>query len=107
MLLKYVKYWFSETLKQQQRHNTWSLVILNKHFQLDHDTWLIQVTEISVKSVLICHHVTVLLQDFICEHYGEDSSLYDKEIKELMELRQVNNSVDTTSYSTNFDLLQF
>ncbi|XP_023282446.1 rhophilin-1-like, partial [Seriola lalandi dorsalis] len=26
--------------------------------------------------------------DFICEHYGEDSSLYDKEIKELMELRQ-------------------
>ncbi|XP_029356069.1 rhophilin-1 isoform X2 [Echeneis naucrates] len=28
------------------------------------------------------------IQDFICEHYGEDSSLYDKEIKELMELRQ-------------------
>ncbi|KAM7012337.1 rhophilin-1 isoform 1-T1 [Tautogolabrus adspersus] len=28
------------------------------------------------------------VQDFICEHYGEDSSLYDKEIKELMELRQ-------------------
>uniref|UniRef100_A0A3B4ZQI0 Rhophilin Rho GTPase binding protein 1 n=1 Tax=Stegastes partitus TaxID=144197 RepID=A0A3B4ZQI0_9TELE len=27
-------------------------------------------------------------QDFICDHYGEDSSLYDKEIKELMELRQ-------------------
>uniref|UniRef100_A0A3B4HAW0 Rhophilin Rho GTPase binding protein 1 n=1 Tax=Pundamilia nyererei TaxID=303518 RepID=A0A3B4HAW0_9CICH len=27
-------------------------------------------------------------QDFICEHYGEDSFLYDKEIKELMELRQ-------------------
>uniref|UniRef100_A0A8D3CDQ4 Rhophilin Rho GTPase binding protein 1 n=1 Tax=Scophthalmus maximus TaxID=52904 RepID=A0A8D3CDQ4_SCOMX len=26
--------------------------------------------------------------DFICEHYGEDSSLYDKEITELMELRQ-------------------
>uniref|UniRef100_A0A672IT54 Rhophilin, Rho GTPase binding protein 1 n=1 Tax=Salarias fasciatus TaxID=181472 RepID=A0A672IT54_SALFA len=26
--------------------------------------------------------------DFICEHYGEDSALYDKEIKELMELRQ-------------------
>uniref|UniRef100_A0A3B4ZT82 Rhophilin Rho GTPase binding protein 1 n=1 Tax=Stegastes partitus TaxID=144197 RepID=A0A3B4ZT82_9TELE len=26
--------------------------------------------------------------DFICDHYGEDSSLYDKEIKELMELRQ-------------------
>ncbi|KAL6108434.1 rhpn1 [Pungitius sinensis] len=31
---------------------------------------------------------TVPFQDFICEHYGEDSSLYDKEIKELMELRQ-------------------
>ncbi|KAA8589346.1 hypothetical protein FQN60_012711 [Etheostoma spectabile] len=31
---------------------------------------------------------TVSIQDFICEHYGEDSALYDKEIKELMELRQ-------------------
>ncbi|XP_049443033.1 rhophilin-1 isoform X2 [Epinephelus fuscoguttatus] len=31
---------------------------------------------------------TVAIQDFICEHYGEDSSLYSKEIKELMELRQ-------------------
>ncbi|KAM4575220.1 rhophilin-1 isoform 1-T1 [Fundulus diaphanus] len=31
---------------------------------------------------------TVPIQDFICEHYGEDSSLYDKEIKELIELRQ-------------------
>ncbi|XP_037324490.2 rhophilin-1 isoform X2 [Pungitius pungitius] len=31
---------------------------------------------------------TVPFKDFICEHYGEDSSLYDKEIKELMELRQ-------------------
>ncbi|KAM8888292.1 rhophilin-1 [Synchiropus picturatus] len=31
---------------------------------------------------------TVPIQDFVCEHYGEDSSLYDKEIKELMELRQ-------------------
>ncbi|TMS20399.1 Rhophilin-1 [Larimichthys crocea] len=31
---------------------------------------------------------TVSIQDFICEHYGEDCSLYDKEIKELMELRQ-------------------
>ncbi|XP_037626935.1 rhophilin-1 isoform X2 [Sebastes umbrosus] len=31
---------------------------------------------------------TVSIQDFICEHYGEDSSLYNKEIKELMELRQ-------------------
>lgn len=37
-------------------------------------------------------------QDFICEHYGEDSSLYDKEIKELMELRQVNKCTHTTSY---------
>uniref|UniRef100_A0A7N6AUG8 Rhophilin, Rho GTPase binding protein 1 n=1 Tax=Anabas testudineus TaxID=64144 RepID=A0A7N6AUG8_ANATE len=31
---------------------------------------------------------TVAIEDFICEHYGEDSSPYDKEIKELMELRQ-------------------
>ncbi|MED6289308.1 hypothetical protein CHARACLAT_001575 [Characodon lateralis] len=31
---------------------------------------------------------TVPIQDFICEHYREDSSLYDKEIKELIELRQ-------------------
>ncbi|XP_051803120.1 rhophilin-1 isoform X2 [Acanthochromis polyacanthus] len=31
---------------------------------------------------------TVSVQDFICEHYGEDSSLYNKEIKELIELRQ-------------------
>ncbi|XP_041646624.1 rhophilin-1 isoform X2 [Cheilinus undulatus] len=31
---------------------------------------------------------TLSVKDFICEHYGEDSSLYDKEIKELMELRQ-------------------
>ncbi|KAM9832112.1 rhophilin-1 [Neosynchiropus ocellatus] len=31
---------------------------------------------------------TVPIQDFVCEHYGEDSSLYDKEIKELMDLRQ-------------------
>lgn len=82
-------------------------MILHKHFQLDHDTWLIQVTESSVKPVLIFHHVTVLLQDFICEHYGEESSLYDKEIKELMELRQVNNCVDATLYSPNFALLQF
>ncbi|XP_047443821.1 rhophilin-1 isoform X2 [Mugil cephalus] len=31
---------------------------------------------------------TVTIQDFICEHYGEDSALYEQEIKELMELRQ-------------------
>ncbi|XP_013867680.1 rhophilin-1 [Austrofundulus limnaeus] len=31
---------------------------------------------------------TLPIQDFICEHYGEDSGLYDGEIKELMELRQ-------------------
>ncbi|KAM3620365.1 uncharacterized protein V6R79_022159 [Siganus canaliculatus] len=31
---------------------------------------------------------TVPIQDFIGEHYGEDSALYDKELKELMELRQ-------------------
>lgn len=39
------------------------------------------------------------LQDFICEHYGEDSSLYDKEIKELMELRQVNKFTHSMLYS--------
>ncbi|XP_041100514.1 rhophilin-1 isoform X2 [Polyodon spathula] len=32
--------------------------------------------------------LSVSLKDFICEHYGEDSSLYEKEIVELMELRQ-------------------
>ncbi|KAL1022725.1 hypothetical protein UPYG_G00031520 [Umbra pygmaea] len=32
--------------------------------------------------------LTVPLKDFICEHYGEDSSLFDKEINEFMELRQ-------------------
>uniref|UniRef100_A0A3Q3JM47 Rhophilin, Rho GTPase binding protein 1 n=1 Tax=Monopterus albus TaxID=43700 RepID=A0A3Q3JM47_MONAL len=31
---------------------------------------------------------TVSIQDFIYERYREDGSLYDKEIKELMELRQ-------------------
>ncbi|XP_062251889.1 rhophilin-1 [Platichthys flesus] len=31
---------------------------------------------------------TLSIQDFICEHYGEDSSLYEQEIRELMELRQ-------------------
>ncbi|XP_076010492.1 rhophilin-1 [Genypterus blacodes] len=31
---------------------------------------------------------TLCIQDFICEHYGEDQSLYDSEIKELMQLRQ-------------------
>lgn len=45
-----------------------------------------------------------LCQDFICEHYGEDSSLYEKEIKELMELRQVNKCVCTSSYKTNIFL---
>ncbi|KAK6490417.1 rhophilin-1 [Huso huso] len=32
--------------------------------------------------------LSVSLKDFICEHYGEDSSLYEKELVELMELRQ-------------------
>ncbi|XP_057697665.1 rhophilin-1 isoform X2 [Corythoichthys intestinalis] len=31
---------------------------------------------------------TIPIQDFICEHYGEDSLLYKNEIKELMDLRQ-------------------
>uniref|UniRef100_A0A3P9GYI2 Rhophilin, Rho GTPase binding protein 1 n=1 Tax=Oryzias latipes TaxID=8090 RepID=A0A3P9GYI2_ORYLA len=31
---------------------------------------------------------TIPIQDFICEHYGEDSSQYDREIRELTELRQ-------------------
>ncbi|XP_025068521.1 rhophilin-1 [Alligator sinensis] len=30
----------------------------------------------------------VPLRDFICEHYGEDGALFDKEIREFMELRQ-------------------
>ncbi|XP_067274343.1 rhophilin-1 [Pseudorasbora parva] len=32
--------------------------------------------------------MTVALQDFISEHYGEDSSLYLNEIRDFMELRQ-------------------
>ncbi|KAG9331558.1 hypothetical protein JZ751_018848 [Albula glossodonta] len=32
--------------------------------------------------------LSVPLKDFICEHYGEDGSLYENEIKEFMELRQ-------------------
>ncbi|KAK6308789.1 rhophilin-1 isoform X2 [Coregonus clupeaformis] len=32
--------------------------------------------------------LTVPLKDYICEHYGEDSSLFEKEINEFMELRQ-------------------
>ncbi|CAF91185.1 unnamed protein product, partial [Tetraodon nigroviridis] len=32
--------------------------------------------------------VCVPLQDVLCEHYGEDSSGYNQEIQELMELRQ-------------------
>ena len=32
-------------------------------------------------------------QDFICDHYGEDSSAYDQELRELMELRQVPDGV--------------
>ncbi|XP_041422628.1 rhophilin-1 isoform X2 [Xenopus laevis] len=32
--------------------------------------------------------VTEALKDFIANHYGEDGSLYDKEIRELMDLRQ-------------------
>ncbi|KAJ8389023.1 hypothetical protein AAFF_G00124200 [Aldrovandia affinis] len=32
--------------------------------------------------------LSVPLKDFICEHYGEDGSQYEKEIRELMDLRQ-------------------
>ncbi|XP_071262718.1 rhophilin-1-like [Salvelinus alpinus] len=32
--------------------------------------------------------LTVPLKEYICEHYREDSSLFEKEIKEYMELRQ-------------------
>ncbi|XP_061539471.1 rhophilin-1 isoform X1 [Phycodurus eques] len=31
---------------------------------------------------------TIPIQDFICEHYGEDSLRYNNEIKEFMDLRQ-------------------
>uniref|UniRef100_A0A3Q3D7V5 Rhophilin Rho GTPase binding protein 1 n=1 Tax=Hippocampus comes TaxID=109280 RepID=A0A3Q3D7V5_HIPCM len=31
---------------------------------------------------------TAPIQDFICQHYGEDGSLYREEIRELMDLRQ-------------------
>lgn len=42
----------------------------------------------------------VLLQDFICEHYGEDSSGYGQEIRELMELRQVLQSVSVHQHGS-------
>lgn len=32
---------------------------------------------------------SVPIQDFISEHYGEEGTLFEKEIKEFMELRQV------------------
>ncbi|XP_039609685.1 rhophilin-1 [Polypterus senegalus] len=32
--------------------------------------------------------LTTALKDYICEHYGEEGSLYDNEIAELMDLRQ-------------------
>ncbi|KAM5157509.1 rhophilin-1 [Mantella aurantiaca] len=32
--------------------------------------------------------LTDVLKEFIAEHYGEDGSLYDKEMREMMELRQ-------------------
>lgn len=44
--------------------------------------------------------VALSLQDFICEHYGEDSSAYTQEIKELMELRQVSESLTVHQLSS-------
>lgn len=44
--------------------------------------------------------VALSLQDFICEHYGEDSSVYKQEIKELMELRQVIESATVRQLSS-------
>ncbi|XP_077391286.1 rhophilin-1 isoform X3 [Festucalex cinctus] len=46
---------------------------------------------------------SIPIQDFICEHYGEDSSLYNQHIQELMDLRQ---SMRTPSRNqTGLDLL--
>lgn len=60
-------------------------------FDLDNIMYLYPQKYLSAVILLLisCLSVCLLSQDFICEHYGEDSSLYDKEIKELMELRQV------------------
>ena len=35
------------------------------------------------------HLISLFLQDFILEHYSEDSYLYEDEIADLMDLRQV------------------
>lgn len=37
--------------------------------------------------------ISFFLQDFILEHYSEDSSLYEDEIADLMDLRQVRRCV--------------
>uniref|UniRef100_A0A674BQ65 Rhophilin Rho GTPase binding protein 1 n=1 Tax=Salmo trutta TaxID=8032 RepID=A0A674BQ65_SALTR len=47
------------------------------------------LTLFKIKMCLKCiSYFSSLCQDIICEHYGEDSSLFEKEIKEFMELRQ-------------------
>ncbi|XP_008336763.1 rhophilin-1 isoform X2 [Cynoglossus semilaevis] len=56
-------------------------------YQTDSDTVNVPMIPLGLKETKEVDF-TVSIQDFICEHYGEDSSLYDKEIKELMELRQ-------------------
>ncbi|XP_051930331.1 rhophilin-1 isoform X2 [Hippocampus zosterae] len=43
------------------------------------------------------------IQDFICQHYGEDGSLYRQEIRELMDLRQAMRT--PTRNQTGLDLL--
>lgn len=53
--------------------------------------------------------VALSLQDFICEHYGEDSSVYTQEIKELMELRQVIEPSPSISFhvSSNLEIIRW
>lgn len=58
-----------------------------------------------MKIILLSPCLCLPSQDFICEHYGEDSFLYDKEIKELMELRQVNKFTHTVWSRVNILLI--
>lgn len=48
-----------------------------------------ELPEISLQIIKIRIFSCFPIQDFISEHYGEEGVLFEKEIKEFMELRQV------------------
>ncbi|XP_061738922.1 rhophilin-1 [Nerophis ophidion] len=56
-------------------------------YQTDSDTVNVPMIPLGLKETKEVDF-TIPIQDFISEHYGEDSLLYQEEIKELMELRQ-------------------